>query len=77
MTNERQMDLYPNQGQEVTTAPAASAPKKPRLTLKVKKEAISDLMKQINSGWDPSDATWKVIDSLNLEIREAEGKKGP
>ena len=52
-----------------------SEDKKPRLTLKAKRGAVSDMMDQVKQGWEPSDDTWRLIDWLNHDIREAQAKK--
>lgn len=50
--------------------------KKPRFTLKAKKESKAALLAQIQQGWDPPEAIWRLIDSLNFDIMKAEAKKG-
>ena len=59
-----------------TTTTMSDTQKKPRFTLKVKKEAKAALLAQIREqGWDPPDAIWRLIDSLNFDILKADAKK--
>ena len=51
------------------------AKKKPRFTLKAKKEAKAALLAQVRDAeWDPPDAIWRLIDSLNHDILKADAK---
>lgn len=42
--------------------------RKPKMTAKLKREAISALMQQVKGGWDPPDSVWKLIDWLSIEL---------
>jgi hypothetical protein len=66
--NMTQLELFPTMSDNTTQ-------KKPRFTLKAKKEAKAALLAQIQQGWDPPDAIWRLIDSLNFDILKAEAKK--
>ena len=50
--------------------------RKPRLTLKAKKSAVTDMMQQIKNGWEPNEETWRLIDWLQHDIATADQKKG-
>ena len=63
-----QMELFP--------AMSDTTQKKPRFTLKAKKEAKAALLQQIRDAeWDPPEAIWRLIDSLNFDILKADAKK--
>jgi hypothetical protein len=61
-----QLELFPTM---------SDSQKKTRFTLKAKKEAKAALLAQIQQGWDPPDAIWRLIDSLNFDILKADAKK--
>jgi hypothetical protein len=63
-----QLELFPTMSDDTK--------KKPRFTLKAKKESKAALLAQIQTGWDPPDAIWRLIDSLNFDIMKADAKKG-
>jgi hypothetical protein len=52
----------------------AEAEKKPRLTLKAKKQALDDMYAQIGAGWDPSEATERLMEWLRIDISKAAKK---
>lgn len=53
----------------------AEPEKKPRLTLKAKKEALDDMYDQIAAGWEPGDGTERLMEWLRVDIQQSEARK--
>jgi hypothetical protein len=56
--------------------PVAETEKKPRLTLKAKKEALDDMYDQVAAGWDMSEGTERLLEWLRVDIQQSEARKG-